>query len=121
VNELASLNDLPDNFFGLEGLYPHAVAAALELLQDRPVQLLKHEVYLPTLPEDLYQVDDVVVLQLLQDADLPQGRFPHIFVIVALLKLLDGHKHAALDMSCYRHYSISPIHILGVSVWSFKL
>ena len=62
----------------LEGLYPHAVAAALELLQDRPVQLLKHEVYLPTLPEDLYQVDDVVVLQLLQDADLPQGSFPHL-------------------------------------------
>ena len=66
----------------LEGLYTHAVTAALELLQDCPVQLLKHEVYLPTLPEDLNQVDDVVVLQLLQDAYLPQGRFPHLELVV---------------------------------------
>lgn len=51
----------------------------------------------------------------------PAAFHTYIFVIVALLKLLDGHKHAALDMSCYRHYSISPIHILGVSSWSFKL
>ena len=28
------------------------------------------------------EVDDVVVLQLLQDADLPQGRFPHLLELV---------------------------------------
>lgn len=45
----------------------------------------------------------------------------YIFVIVALLKLLDCHKHAALDMSCYRHYSICPIQSMRVSSWLFKL
>lgn len=62
----------------LKGLYPHVVTAALKLLQDGPIQLLKDEVYFATLPEDLNQVDDVVVLQLLQDAYLPQGRFSHL-------------------------------------------
>lgn len=65
----------------LKGLYPHAVTAALELLQDGPIQLLKHEVNLPTLPEDLNQVDNMVMLQLLQDAYLPQGRFPHLVLV----------------------------------------
>ncbi len=44
----------------------------------------------------------------------------YIFVIVTLLKLLDGHKHPALDMSCYRHYSICPIQIRQVTLCLFK-
>ena len=65
----------------LERLYPHAVTAAFEFLQNGPVQLLKDEVYLPALPENLNQVDNVVVLQLFQDSYLPQGRFPHLELV----------------------------------------
>ena len=54
---------LPEALFGGDGV--HAIGVALKILQDGTLDELEHEVELTLAPEDLNQVDDVVVLELL--------------------------------------------------------
>ena len=61
---LDGAEQLPQALLALERV--HAVGVPLEVLQDRALDKLKHEVQLALASEDLDQVDDVVVLELLR-------------------------------------------------------
>ena len=78
VHEVARLKHLPNYFLRFEWLDARLVISTLELVQDRPVKLLENEENAILLPEDLQQVDDMIVLQLLEDANLPQGRLAYL-------------------------------------------
>jgi len=83
VNELQRLEQLEENF-------PHLCAVEslrvlLQLLEDGPLHVLEHQIKLPAQAKHLEQRDDVLVAQLLQDADLAQSRLANLIVLVGLL------------------------------------
>ena len=85
---------LPEALLRLDRV--HAVRVALQVLQDRPLDVLEDEMQLGLAPEDLDQIHDVVVLQLLEDAHLAQRGLAHLLVLVGLLELLDRDDLARL-------------------------
>ena len=85
---------LPEALLRLDRV--HAVRVALQVLQDRPLDVLEDEMQLGLAAEDLDQIHDVVVLQLLEDAHLAQRGLAHLLVLVGLLELLDRDDLARL-------------------------
>lgn len=91
VDEGASLQNLPDYLFGLgkfksqisyfERFNAQVVCSVLQFLENGSVQLLKDQEDPAAFSEDLNQVDDVVVLQLLQNANLAQSSFSYLAIV----------------------------------------
>ena len=67
VAVLDRAEELPQALLHLERVHP--VRVALEVLEDGALDKLEDEVQLALAPEDLDQVDDVVVLELLRRAE----------------------------------------------------
>lgn len=74
VHKVASLEHLPNDLLRFKWLNARVVVPPLQLVQDRPVKLLEDKEDAVVFAEDLEQVDDMIVLELLQNADLPQRR-----------------------------------------------
>lgn len=78
VHEVARFQHLPYYFLRFQGLNARIVISSLQLVEDGPIELLEDEEDAIVLPEHLQQVHDMVVLQLLQNTDLSQGRLSHL-------------------------------------------
>ena len=92
VNELERLDELEEDFPHLGAV--ESLRVLLQLLEDGPLHVLEHEIELAAQAKHLEQRDDVLVAQLLQDADLAQSRLANLLVIVGLLW---GRGGAAVD------------------------
>jgi hypothetical protein len=78
VHEIASFKHLPDNLLRLQMVYALLTALSLNLVEDGPVELLKDEENAIVFAKHFHQVDNVIVLQLLQYADLTNCCLPHL-------------------------------------------
>ena len=78
VHEVARFQHLPDDFLCLKRLDPGIVLASLQLIEYGPVELLKDQKDAIVLSKDLQQVNDMIMLQLLQYADLSQRCLAHL-------------------------------------------
>jgi len=83
VNELERLDELEENFPDLGAV--ESLRVLLQLLEDGPLHVLEHQIKLPAQAKHHEQRDDVLVAQLLQDADLAQSRLANLLVLVGLL------------------------------------
>ena len=101
---LDAFEQLPHNLHDLD--LGQAVRLGLQVLQDGVVDIFENQIQLPLAPEHFYEVDDVVVLELLQDAHLAQGRLAHQLVLIALLELLDGNHLARLTVAAFEHQAV---------------
>ena len=64
----------------------------LQLVENRVVTELEHEVEFTLSPEHFDEIDEVWVFEVFQHPDFSEGNFLDERVILALHKLLDGHQ-----------------------------
>ena len=74
VHKVTRFEHLPDDLLRLQGLNTRIVISSLQFVEDGAIQLLKDEENPIIFPKDLQKVHDMIVLELLQNADLSQRR-----------------------------------------------
>jgi hypothetical protein len=84
----------------------HAVRASLQLFEQRPIDVLENEVQLALPPEELVQRNDVLVVELLQNAHLAQRSLSDLLIFVALLELFDCDDAHRFTVPRLEHHAI---------------
>ena len=79
MDEVECLEQLEEDLLDVQCLQPLRVF--LQLLQDGFLYVLEHEVKFAILPKHFQQGNDVLVTQLLQDADLTQSGLANLLVL----------------------------------------
>ena len=103
----------------LSGLVRYGSPALVKVLLQVHLAVLEHQGHLPLSVQHVVQPHHVLVLQLLQDADFPEGGRRHSLVVVVQLHLLQRHDLAALVVLRLEHRavrSLSDLLYLGVLV-----
>ena len=104
VQVVNAAHQLPHDLFGVQGV--QALWPALQLLQQRALHKLKHQVQLAFAAKHVQQPHNVVVPQLLEDAHLAQRRLAHLLRLIRLLELFNGHYLPALLVPRLEHHPV---------------
>lgn len=67
--------------YALHEMFWYPPLVSVQLMENRVVAVLKHQVKLPLPPEDLNKVDEIGMLELLEHADFSEGDFLYDGVI----------------------------------------
>ena len=89
VAVLYTTQELPHDFHHLNLWEP--IWLCLQVLEDGAIYVLKHKIQLSLAPKNLDEVDNVLMLELFQDAHFSKCCLAHQLILVTFLEFFDGN------------------------------